>query len=521
MFHLLDGNISKIKITPTKGNSIFELDVNSPTTEHVSKVSEQPDQNSTLMYASKVLTPEALSILDDILFSGTMPKFRRYIQSFEVPCNENTALVGEQVLNYCRQNILYITLSFVDIVLRGVSQVYLCDNPITGICICIGLLVTNSALCAYAIIGCIFSTLSACLMIHPTNLSELRSGLYGYDGTLVGGAVYTFLSISASSGMVAPSLTNTGLCIAAIMSCTAGIIHCSCVNMNNLPSLTLAFNIVVCGLFLSLARGMSGAATLSFLVDENVLVTSSVHDDIAWDPLTLNYVVSVCLKSIGQFCFVSTAVGGGFVWAGICIASRRAGCMALIGAIVAFIVARYVVDLPTSAYSLVKEGIYGYNAMGTCVAIGGEVFFTKGMGATGVAIIGCILTVFVQLAVASMLNTDDLSLPVLTIPFVVTTWLIMLTKSNHLLLKVVEVPENVNNSYEKNIEKIENGDIIKNDMGGSWSNGQSQAMGLASTEHMITSLNDSSSSKTVLTPEQKMDKVIYSELHDCSPNCAL
>ena len=105
-----------------------------------------------------------------------------------------------------------------------------------------------------AIIGCICSTICAYLVIYPTDLQEVENGLYGYNGVLVGGAMYTFLS-AGGDAYTEPSLTNVGLGVTVILSCSAGVMHCSCINMNNLPALTLAFNIVTVGLFLSIARG--------------------------------------------------------------------------------------------------------------------------------------------------------------------------------------------------------------------------------------------------------------------------
>ena len=249
-----------------------------------------------------------------------------------------------------------------------------------------------------------------------------------YDGTLVGCAIWTFLSVKNSS-IVPPSLINRGLPILLILSFVVGVVHSSCVNMNKLPALTLAFNIVILAFLLSVARGESTVATPTWLTGDSPPPPPS---DENWQDFDIFYFFDALFRGIGQFCFVPTTWGGLMVLLGIFTCSRQAGSMALLGSFTALFVARFLLVLPRGHKNLIRAGLFGYNAMGTCVAMGGDVFFKSDPLNTLVAVFGAGLTVLIQTAVESILDTDGLGLPVLTIPFVATTWIIMLSRSDWL-----------------------------------------------------------------------------------------
>jgi hypothetical protein len=81
---------------------------------------------------------------------------------------------------------------------------------------------------------------------------------------------------------------------------------------------------------------------------------------------------------------------------------------------------------------MIRLGLFGYNAVGTCVALGGDIFFKADYLSATVGAFGAAVTVLMQTAVQSILNTDGLGLPVLTVPFVVTAWIMMLCRSDWL-----------------------------------------------------------------------------------------
>lgn len=67
----------------------------------------------------------------------------------------------------------------VDVVLRGIAQVFLCDHPISGILILVGLMNTSYELAGYALLGTLFSTIGS-IFIATASYSDVSSGLCGY-----------------------------------------------------------------------------------------------------------------------------------------------------------------------------------------------------------------------------------------------------------------------------------------------------------------------------------------------------
>jgi hypothetical protein len=87
-------------------------------------------------------------------------------------------------------------LELVDTCLRGAGQVMLQGNPITGLLFLVGiwwaaLAVGAPAVGVGALVGLLASTMTA--IWTRADASGLRSGLYGFNGVLVGVAVPTFL----------------------------------------------------------------------------------------------------------------------------------------------------------------------------------------------------------------------------------------------------------------------------------------------------------------------------------------
>uniref|UniRef100_A0A6U1T7Q1 Urea transporter n=2 Tax=Vannella robusta TaxID=1487602 RepID=A0A6U1T7Q1_9EUKA len=92
---------------------------------------------------------------------------------------------------YKRQaHFLRYPIEFVDIMLRGVGQVVLMNNPITGLFILAGLFYAGWWVTLCGVLGLIVSTSTAFLC--AINPAAIRDGLHGYNGFLVGLALGTF-----------------------------------------------------------------------------------------------------------------------------------------------------------------------------------------------------------------------------------------------------------------------------------------------------------------------------------------
>ena len=84
-----------------------------------------------------------------------------------------------------------LLLGFLDSVLRGVGQVMLQNNSYAGLLFLIGIFY-NSALFGFAVlVGTVASTVTA--MLLGVKRSNVREGLFGFNGALVAVALLYFL----------------------------------------------------------------------------------------------------------------------------------------------------------------------------------------------------------------------------------------------------------------------------------------------------------------------------------------
>ena len=83
-----------------------------------------------------------------------------------------------------------ILLEFVDVVLRGYGQVTFINNPLAGALIMIASFINNAYYGVFGLLGIVSSTLTAYLFDFPRG--AITSGIYGYNGYLVGTAVVLF-----------------------------------------------------------------------------------------------------------------------------------------------------------------------------------------------------------------------------------------------------------------------------------------------------------------------------------------
>ena len=92
---------------------------------------------------------------------------------------------------------------------RGVGQVMFQNNALSGLLMLAGILLNSWQMALLAIAGNVVSTLTACLSGYSRE--DIRNGLYGFNGTLVGIAIGVFMPVSVASF----SLLVAGSCLSA------------------------------------------------------------------------------------------------------------------------------------------------------------------------------------------------------------------------------------------------------------------------------------------------------------------
>ena len=231
---------------------------------------------------------------------------------------------------YKQRKPFYVTLLIVDIVLRGISQVYLADHPITGIFILVGLGCTSVELAVHAILGSFFSTIGCIILTSPQE-ADIFAGLCGYDGALVGCACWILLTPGSSYGN------------AILLSICAGMVHTGCKHLlgfANLPPFTLAFNIVMT---LYVAAHNGDLMGYRFLDNPPAVYSEE------FNTMSIGYVIDGTFRGVGQFMFASTTVGSVILVLGIGISSRYAAMASVLGAFVGMIGTRYILKCSPDA----------------------------------------------------------------------------------------------------------------------------------------------------------------------------
>jgi urea transporter len=302
-------------------------------------------------------------------------------------------------------------LRFVDMNLRGVAQVMLQNNPLSGLlflaAIGWGSYVAGAPHIAIAgLLAVIVSTLTA----HWLRVDEasLRSGLYGYNGVLVGLTLATFLAPNV--------LMWVYVVLGAAVSVVAMLGTANAVKPWGVSALTFPF-VLITWLLLLATYGFSGLAGTA-LPSGNVV---SAFQPYKASPLELIDLAKGVLLSISQVFLKGSSVAAALLLAGLAVNSLAAAIFALAGAILAVLTAH----LLGAESDLITGGLLGFSPVLTAIALG-TVFYQPSLRVVGYAVLGTVFTVVVQAALNVALT--PFAIPALTAPFVLVTWIFLLPR---------------------------------------------------------------------------------------------
>ena len=305
-----------------------------------------------------------------------------------------------------------VALRFVDTNLKGAGQVMFQGNALTGLLflvgICWGAVAADSVSVAVgAAVGLVVATVTGLLL--ESDIAPIRSGLYGFNGILVGAAVPTFL---AGGAMVWVYLVLGAAASTVVFIATANVFKTW-----GVAALTFPFNLVNWLLLL--------AAFQFFRVQPSPLAAGqfprAIGDQAAHADITLGYLWNALFRNVSQVFLINNTVTGIIFVIALLVASRWAALFALIGSAVATATA-----LALGANSVdVGNGLYGFSAVLTAIALG-AVFYRPSWRVLVYTIFGVLVTVVIHAALVSAFA--PISLPAGTGPFVFATWLFLLAK---------------------------------------------------------------------------------------------
>ncbi len=344
-------------------------------------------------------------------------------------------LEGYPIIDFCVNDCL-----------RSVSQVYLCNNPLTGIFILIGCLIEPTMIGAtgYGLFTVAAANVYARYVVRQPR-GAVRNGLYGFNAFVIGLALPVFLQREVHGW--SPNLILSILCICMPLF---SVIVQSALNKIMIPGykcpcLTLPFNIIV---IIFLLQAERPAATHN--VNSQLVHPSPISFETNANYTTPDYgscFVEATFKGISQTYLVPNQNSGIIMLVGMAFYSRITCVGAFVGSL-AGIIGAILIGSTQTAFC---NGLWGYNSSLCFVALCG-VFITPNMYsarlATASAIAACVVIGMTQTLF------QPWGLPVLTIPFCVVTIIFMMMKEEAygvfpVPLDKVSVPEKHRTLYSR------------------------------------------------------------------------
>jgi urea transporter len=306
--------------------------------------------------------------------------------------------------NLCASSSL---LRFVDINLRGVGQVMFQNNPLSGalflVAIGWGSYVAGAPQVAIGgLVALVVATLTA-RWFHVDEKS-FASGLYGFNGILVGLALATFL---APEPLLWAYVVLGSAVSVIVMIGTAKVVK------SWGDPLTFPF-VITTWLLLLASYGFAGLAGTALPAGKVV----AAFEPVASDPLKLADFVQGVLHSVSQVFLKGNGISALLFLAGLAVNSIAAAAFALSGAILAVIAAH----LLGAESDLITGGLLGFSPVLTAIALG-TFFYRPSLRVALFAALGTVFTVIVQAAMNVALT--PFAIPALTAPFVVVTWMFL------------------------------------------------------------------------------------------------
>lgn len=299
-------------------------------------------------------------------------------------------------------------LQSVDACLRGAGQVMFQNNPLTGLLFLAGIFWGGSLWVAVsATAGLVVATATAGKLVR-VDAASLRSGLYGFNGLLVGAGLATFLH---GEGFLAAAYVILGAVVSVYaMSALSAVLAAW-----RTPALTSPFVLVCCWMLLA-SYGLSGLSTSGLGPAVLPHLAAPRTSAALLDPM---FLLDAWLKGVGQVFLVGNAVTGAIFVVALAVSSWRAALFALLGSAAGMGTALAF----GASRAAVGEGMYGFSAVLTAIALGAT-FYPSSTRTTGVALVGAVFTAIVQAGLDVALQ--PLGIPTLTSPFVFVAWLFLL-----------------------------------------------------------------------------------------------
>lgn len=274
------------------------------------------------------------------------------------------------------------TISFVKILLKGIGQIMLQENPITGFLFLIGIFYGSFTMGFAAILATICGTTTALLLKYDK--TEINQGLYGFSAALVGVAATLFLKPIFMCWLI----IIFGSLIATIIQ------HFFI--QRKIPVFTLPFVLVTWAILY-----FSNNYAVNILAEPSTIIISSTE------------YFTFAFKGFGQVIFQNSLFAGILFFIAVGINSPISAMYGLAGAILSAAIA-YLFSAPINDISM---GLFSYNAVLCAI-----VFVGNKVKDSIWALVSVVLSLFISLFMLKF------NIILLTFPFVLATCITLLIK---------------------------------------------------------------------------------------------
>lgn len=275
---------------------------------------------------------------------------------------------------------------FYNAYLKGIGQIMLQENALTGLLFLVGILINSPLLAAGTLVGAVVGTLTAKLLKYDEG--NINSGLYGFNAALVGIAMLVFFdaTIVVWLSIVALSAISTilmNLCL-----------------KNKIPIFTFPFIVLV---WISL-----------YLFHTVVPIEPPTEADLAGlieETTTFN--LANFGFGFGEVIFQGSFVSGLIFFLAVYLSSPNAALWGLAGTFAGGLFAVLLVE----QFDAVQQGWFTFNSVLCAITFSGE------KRRNGIFVL---IAVFLSVVIENFMMSKGLTF--LTFPFVMASWLTLVVR---------------------------------------------------------------------------------------------
>lgn len=293
-----------------------------------------------------------------------------------------------------------IPIPFVDDVLRGISQIMLQENRLTGLLLLFGMLIGHWSYMAAALLASTAGTLTAKLLKYDPLL--IRKGIYGFNPALVG-ITLTFLFDN--------TIVIWGL-VVSIGGILTVLLHHYFI-IKKVTAFTFPYIIVTWILFFILEHlvGMDRSPIEQFKIP---IVTDKYGDYLA------------VIGGFGEVIFQENLAASFIIFLAVYISRPISALYGIVASLLATLLSQIV----GQSTDMIYTGLFGFNAVLTAIVFSG---YQKGDGFW--VLVGTLLTIFINVFLVHF-NLLEYVGGAFTFPFVAGTWLTLWLKKKYSKFKI-------------------------------------------------------------------------------------